>query len=61
MARRATIADVAALANVSSATVSRALSGNYPVAESTRARIEAAVSELGYVANAQARALAGIP
>ena len=61
MPRRATIADVAALANVSSATVSRALSGNYPVADATRARIDAAVSELGYVANAQARALAGIP
>ncbi|GLZ81696.1 LacI family transcriptional regulator [Actinorhabdospora filicis] len=57
--RRATIADVAARANVSSATVSRALAGNYPVAKDTRERIEAAVSALGYVVNAQARALAG--
>ena len=61
MSRRATLADVAALAKVSSATVSRALSGNYPVAEATRARIDAAVAELGYVVNAQARALAGQP
>ncbi|MFI6482655.1 LacI family DNA-binding transcriptional regulator [Nonomuraea sp. NPDC050663] len=55
----ATIADVARLAGVSSATVSRVINRNYPVAESTRARVEAAISELGYVANAHARALAG--
>lgn len=55
----ATIADVAKLARVSSATVSRVINRNYPVAESTRARVEAAIDELGYVANAHARALAG--
>ncbi|MFI6391164.1 LacI family DNA-binding transcriptional regulator [Nonomuraea sp. NPDC050547] len=55
----ATIADVARLAGVSSATVSRVINRNYPVAESTRARVEAAINELGYVANAHARALAG--
>ncbi|MGW2229243.1 LacI family DNA-binding transcriptional regulator [Streptomyces formicae] len=57
--RRATITDVAARANVSSATVSRVLNGNYPVAEPTRTRVHAAVDELGYVINAHARALAG--
>ncbi|WP_055563297.1 LacI family DNA-binding transcriptional regulator [Streptomyces atriruber] len=57
--RRATITDVAARADVSSATVSRVLNGNYPVAGDTRSRVHAAVEELGYVANAHARALAG--
>jgi LacI family transcriptional regulator len=54
----ATLADVAARAGVSSATVSRVLNGNYPVAESTRQRVLAAVNELHYVVNAHARALA---
>lgn len=54
----ATLADVAARAGVSSATVSRVLNGNYPVAERTRARVLAAVTELNYVVNAHARALA---
>lgn len=54
----ATLADVAARAGVSSATVSRVLNGNYPVAEGTRARVLAAVAELHYVVNAHARALA---
>ncbi|MGH8877068.1 MAG: LacI family DNA-binding transcriptional regulator [Stackebrandtia sp.] len=58
-ARRATIADVAAHAKVSTATVSRALSGTYPVASETRRRVDDAVAALGYVVNAQARALAG--
>lgn len=57
--RRPTLDDVARLAGVSSATVSRALGGNYPVAAGTRGRIEHAIRELGYVANAHARALAG--
>ncbi|GAA3474032.1 LacI family DNA-binding transcriptional regulator [Nonomuraea roseola] len=55
----ATIADVAKRAGVSSATVSRVINRNYPVATSTRERVEAAITELGYVANAHARALAG--
>ncbi|WP_037571114.1 LacI family DNA-binding transcriptional regulator [Phaeacidiphilus oryzae] len=54
----ATLADVAARAGVSSATVSRVLNGNYPVAERTRERVLAAVTELHYVVNAHARALA---
>jgi LacI family transcriptional regulator len=53
----ATINDVAGRARVSVATVSRVLNGNYPVAEATRARVLAAVRELGYVVNAHARAL----
>ncbi|WP_433328339.1 LacI family DNA-binding transcriptional regulator [Spirillospora sp. CA-294931] len=57
--RNATIRDVAALAGVSSATVSRVLNRNYPVAASTRERVENAMRELGYVVNAHARALAG--
>jgi len=46
--RRATIAEVAALAGVSTATVSRVLSGGSPVTDSTRSRVEAAVEELHY-------------
>ncbi|MCF3123932.1 LacI family DNA-binding transcriptional regulator [Streptomyces arenae] len=57
--RRTTVLDVAARAGVSSATVSRVLNGNYPVARATRDRVDAAVAELGYVVNAHARALAG--
>ncbi|MFE2676035.1 LacI family DNA-binding transcriptional regulator [Streptomyces hygroscopicus] len=53
-----TLADVAARARVSAATVSRVLSGNYPVAESTRARVLRAVEELEYVVNGPASALA---
>ncbi|MCA1218209.1 LacI family DNA-binding transcriptional regulator [Streptomyces sp. 8L] len=56
---RATVTDVAAHAGVSTATVSRVLNGNYPVAAATRAKVEASVRELGYVVNAHARALAG--
>jgi LacI family transcriptional regulator len=53
-----TLADVAARAGVSSATVSRVLNGNYPVAGSTRERVQRAVRDLDYVVNGQARALA---
>jgi LacI family transcriptional regulator len=53
-----TLADVAARAGVSSATVSRVLNGNYPVAGSTKERVQRAVAELDYVVNGQARALA---
>lgn len=58
-AKRPTIVDVARLAGVSVATVSRAMAGNYPVAAATRTRIEAAIADLGFVANANARALTG--
>jgi LacI family transcriptional regulator len=56
---RATVKDVAARAGVSPATVSRVLAGEYPVSAATRARVQRAVRELDYVANAQARALKG--
>jgi LacI family transcriptional regulator len=59
-ARRATIRDVAKAAGVSIATVSRILGGTYPSAPATRTRVMRAVRELNYVANAHARALAGI-
>ena len=57
---RATLQDVAERARVSTATVSRVLNGGYPVAAETRRRVEKAVRALGYVANAHARALAGV-
>ncbi|RBM11941.1 LacI family DNA-binding transcriptional regulator [Streptomyces sp. PT12] len=53
-----TLADVAARAGVSAATVSRVLNGNYPVAGATRARVLRAVEELEYVVNGPASALA---
>ncbi|MGW8381058.1 LacI family DNA-binding transcriptional regulator [Streptomyces sp. ODS28] len=53
-----TLADVAARAGVSPATVSRVLSGNYPVAGGTRARVLRAVEDLQYVVNGPASALA---
>ncbi|POX39380.1 LacI family transcriptional regulator [Streptomyces sp. Ru73] len=53
-----TLADVAARAGVSAATVSRVLNSNYPVAEATRDRVLRAVAELEYVANGPASALA---
>ncbi|HZE41949.1 MAG TPA: LacI family DNA-binding transcriptional regulator [Stackebrandtia sp.] len=59
-ARRATIRDVAASAEVSVATASRVLSGSdYPVSNRMRAKVMRAVAELDYVANAHARALSG--
>ncbi|GHJ49519.1 LacI family transcriptional regulator [Catellatospora sp. TT07R-123] len=58
-AKRPTIRDVAALAGVSVATVSRVLSGDYPVAGPTRTRVQRAVRDLDYVVNAHARALSG--
>ncbi|NEB74181.1 LacI family transcriptional regulator, partial [Streptomyces sp. SID14478] len=53
-----TLADVAARAQVSPATVSRVLNGNYPVAATTRERVLKAVDELDYVLNGPASALA---
>ncbi|TFD73293.1 LacI family DNA-binding transcriptional regulator [Cryobacterium fucosi] len=52
-----TIKDVAALAGVSAATASRVLSGNPATSPDSRARVAAAVTELDYRPNAQARAL----
>ncbi|MGN5637304.1 LacI family DNA-binding transcriptional regulator, partial [Streptomyces sp. AC154] len=53
-----TLADVAARARVSPATVSRVLNGNYPVAASTRERVLRAVDDLDYVLNGPASSLA---
>ncbi|WP_188192118.1 LacI family DNA-binding transcriptional regulator [Nonomuraea sp. SYSU D8015] len=53
-----TMRDVAERANVSIATVSFVINGTKPVAPETRARIEAAISELDYRRNVVARALA---
>jgi LacI family transcriptional regulator, repressor for deo operon, udp, cdd, tsx, nupC, and nupG len=54
---RPTIYDVARLAGVSTATVSRALNGIGQIAPATRAAIEAAVEQLGYRPNTVARSL----
>ena len=59
--RRTTIREVAERAGVSVATVSRILSGSYPAAPATRAKVMRAVEELDYVANGHARAVAGTP
>lgn len=55
---RTTLEQVAALAGVSIMTASRALSQPQLVSEATRAKVEHAVEELGYVPNRAARALA---
>src|SRR5947209_5015988 len=51
------MADVAAHAGVSHQTVSRVINGHPNVAEATRERVLAAISELGYRPNIAARAL----
>ena len=56
--RNVTVIDVARESGVSSATVSRVLSGYEFVKESTRLRVMEAVERLGYVVNFQARSLA---
>ena len=55
---RATLADVAKLANVGTMTVSRALRHPDMVSDKLREKIEAAVVELGYIPNYSASALA---
>ncbi len=52
------LADVATLAGVSTATVSRALNQSPAVTPELRKRVEAAVDALGYVPHGAARALA---
>jgi LacI family transcriptional regulator len=54
-----TIKDVARASGVSTATVSRVLSGYEFVRETTRNRVMEAVEDRGYVAKLQARSLAG--
>jgi LacI family transcriptional regulator len=53
-----TIVDVARLAQVSIATVSRVINGNTPVLASTAERVQAAVRELNFVPRTAARVLA---
>ena len=54
---KVTIQDVAKKANVSVATVSRVMNGNYPVKAETRESVLKAVDELNYIPNMQAREL----
>jgi DNA-binding LacI/PurR family transcriptional regulator len=54
----ATINDVARAAGVSPSTVSYVLSGRRPISAPTRARVHAAIAELGFHPHAGARALA---
>ncbi|MFF3646311.1 LacI family DNA-binding transcriptional regulator [Streptomyces sp. NPDC002564] len=55
---RPTLEEVAARAGVGRGTVSRVINGSPRVSERTRAAVEEAVAELGYVPNTAARALA---
>jgi LacI family transcriptional regulator len=59
MKKRATIKDVAALAGVSAATVSRALDDRPEISSETKERVRLACAQLGYVPNAAARGLSG--
>ena len=52
-----TIRDVAIIAGVSIATVSRVINGNYPVSDDAQARVLQAMTEVGYRPNALARGL----
>lgn len=53
-----TISDVALLAGVSRATVSRVLNGTAKVSPATRDAVQAAIKQTGFTVNPQARALA---
>lgn len=53
----ATIKDVAALAGISYTTVSHVLNNSRPVSEAVRLKVEAAITQLGYVPSAVARSL----
>lgn len=55
---RPTLEEVAVRAGVGRGTVSRVINGSPRVSDATRAAVEAAVAELGYVPNTAARALA---
>ncbi|WP_282692369.1 LacI family DNA-binding transcriptional regulator [Streptomyces sp. CC208A] len=56
---RPTLEEVAARAGVGRGTVSRVINGSPKVSEQAKAAVEKAVTELGYVPNRAARALAG--
>ncbi len=55
--KKTTLQDVAALAQVSTATASLVLKGNPRISESTRQRVQAAIDSLGYVYNQRAASL----
>jgi LacI family transcriptional regulator len=55
--RPVTITDVARLAGVSAGTASKALNGRGSLRDETRRRVQEAAAQLGFQANAQARAL----
>lgn len=57
--KRTTIKDVAALAGVSFATVSRALADRPEISDETKTRVRDACAQLGYVPNAAAKGLTG--
>ena len=54
---KSTIVEVAKAANVSVATVSRVINGNYPVKEETKEKVLKIIEELNYTPNTQARDL----
>jgi LacI family transcriptional regulator len=56
--RRATINDIARLANVSKKTVSRVINQSPFVKDATRAKIDAVIQQIGYAPDPQARGLA---
>src|SRR4030088_2467489 len=56
--RRATLNDIARLANVSKKTVSRVINQSPFVKETTRAKIDAVIQQIGYAPDPQARGLA---
>ena len=56
-ASNVTLEEVARVANVSRATVSRVVNGDHRVGEAARSAVEAAVRQLGYVPNRAARSL----
>ncbi|WP_394281964.1 LacI family DNA-binding transcriptional regulator [Corynebacterium sp.] len=58
-APRVTMDDVARVAGVSRATVSRVMTGNSSVSEETIAKVNRAIEDLGYIPNPAARSLAG--
>lgn len=57
--KRTTIKDVAALAGVSFATVSRALDDRLEISQETKEKVRAACAQLGYVPNVAAKGLTG--
>lgn len=59
LAKRTTIADIAARAGVSKSTVSHTLSGKRPISLATQNRIRAVIDEVGYRPSVVAQRLAG--